>query len=139
MNRECINCKNEINRGMLCAGCAAVADICTHFTAYVFSPSEMTRLLDDLERNGVTTAESLHSLADSRGAIQMKALGAKCIESERGGGTGVFHRAMTRLRRDGKPGDQGELKGILRGAHLSVVVPEPVEKPDRNGTLSIYD
>lgn len=139
MNRECINCKSEITRGILCAGCAAVADICTHFTAYVFTPAEMTRLLDDLERHGVVTAESLHALAESRGAIQMKALGSKCIESERRGGAGVFHRAMNRLRRDAKPGDQGELKGILRGAHLSVFAPEPVEKPDRNGSLTIYD
>jgi hypothetical protein len=139
MNRECINCKNPITRGLLCPGCAAVADICTHFAAYVVNQDEMRRLLDDLERHGVVTAEGLHALADSRAAVQMKGLGLKCIESERLGGAGAFNRAMIRLRRDSKPAPQAELAGILGSVTRAVRVQEHGEKPDRNGTLSIYD
>jgi hypothetical protein len=133
MTKECANCKEIIKRGMLCAACAAVLDIRTHFTAYAYNPRELSALLEDLERHNVDTAQRLLDLATSRGATLMQTLGRKCVEAEVRAGVGVFHRALRYLRKGGDA-DEGELAGIISGVVRSATAPKqaftPQETPE---------
>lgn len=132
MNPECLNCHEPIKRGMLCNPCAAVTDICTHFTAYAYNPRELSELIKDLRRNNVVNGQGLLDLGLTRGALQMQGLGRKCIESERvsGGTASVFLRALKLLEREQQSTSQQELDALVEQTTAATKLPREREEAE---------